>query len=131
MRALVRMMLVNALPVGSDLPAERWYGSGSILDTPIRPFAEIRFGGKFQGMGSVTRRRLEVWIHNEEGDYESIEDWIRFAQSVLDGAEHVTDGVGNEVISCSWVNNSTDLYDDGYRTNCMSATFELVGKEVS
>jgi hypothetical protein len=139
MRALVRGLLVAALPQttdelglpqSADIPAERWFGSGAVLDVPPRPFAEIRFGGRVRGMAQVNRRRLEVWIHDEEGDYDRIEKWIRYVKGVLDGAGHVGDGVGNEIISCEWLSDSTDLYDSGYRTNCMSTTFELVGKEV-
>lgn len=133
MRAILRTALIEALPTAKnpqDLPAERWYGSGAVVDTPPRPFAEIRFGGRFPGVAAVRRRRLEVWIHDDEGSYDRIEEWIQFVKGVLDGAAHLTDGSGNEVILCSWVNDSTDLYDGGYRTNCLMSAFDVVGKEV-
>ncbi len=71
-----------------------------------------------------------MWIHDEEGDYDRIENALKFVYKTLHGVEHRTDGDGNEIITMSWVNDSTDLYDDGYRTNCMSSTFEVIGKEV-
>lgn len=130
MRALVRLHIVNNLEgSGSEIPAERWHGSGSIVDTPPRPFAELRFGGRYPGMGQVRRRRLEVWIHDDEGDYDRIEKELKFVKGLLDGAHHIQDGAGNEIVACTWVNDSTDLYDDGYRTNCMMSNYDLVGKE--
>ena len=129
MRALVRGLLIAGLDDASDIPPERWFGSGAVTDTPPRPFAEIKFGGRFPGIGVVARRRLEVWIHDDEGDYDRIEKWLQHSKERLNGAEHQSDGDGNEIVLCSWVSDSTDLYDDGYRTNCMMSAFEIVGKE--
>lgn len=129
MRTLVRSTIVNALPINPVIPAAKWYGSGSVPGIPEPMFAELKFGGNYRAMGSVVRRRLEVWIHGPEGDYGDIEKMLAFVKDQLDGAEHLKDGAGNEIISCSWVNDSTDLYDDGYRTNCMMSAYDLVGKE--
>lgn len=130
MRALVRTLLRDSrTPLPTQIQLDHWFGSGAVPDSPPRPFAEIKFGGTFRGMGSVKRRRLEVWVHDAEGDYGIIEDEISYIKSVLDGAEHRSDGKGNEIISCSWVNDSVDLYDDGYRTFCKSTVFEIVGKD--
>lgn len=119
-------MIVSDLELLDDIPEDRWFGSGSIVDTPARPFAEIRFGGVFRGMGPVKRRRLEVWVHDEEGDYTRIDRIIAGLKRVLDGAEHVFyEDV--ELIYASWVSDSTDLYDDKYRTNTKSTGFDVIG----
>lgn len=131
MRALVRSLLTEGLDNNDELPTERWFGSGSITGDPKTLFAEIKFGGRFPGMGIVVRRRLEVWIHDNEGDYGRIEEWLKHVKSRLDGAEHQKGEDGSEIVLCTWVNDSTDLYDDGYRTNCMMSAFEIVGKEAT
>jgi hypothetical protein len=74
----------------------------------------------------VRRRRLEVWIHDEEGSYSLIDKVIGLLYKNLDGLEHVTYG-SSELIMCEWVSDSTDLYDDGYRTNTKSTMFDIVG----
>lgn len=129
MRALVRSLLIAGLDDDPEMPPEHWFGSGAIIDTPRRPFAEIRFGGRFPGMAVVKRRRLEVWIHDDEGDYGRIEEWLKHVKSRLDGVEHQSDEAGNEIILCTWISDSTDLYDDGYRTNCMMSAFDVIGRE--
>lgn len=131
MRALVRGLIVANSTCVQDIPIDRWYGSRRITDIPVRPFAVIKFGGRFGGIGLVTRRRLEVWVHSDEGDYTFIEDALRHVKRVLDGAEHKKDADGNELISCKWINDSTDLYDDGYRTNTMMSAYDVVGKELT
>lgn len=126
MRRLIMNMLTTNDPLLNEIPADRWFGSGAVVDTPARPFAEIRFGGVFPGLGRVKRRRLEVWIHDEEGDYERIDHIIGLVKDVLDGAEHVFyENV--ELISSEWKGDSTDLFDDGYRTNTKSTGFDVIG----
>lgn len=126
MRVVVRNLILEDPALVAEIPADRWFGSGSVPDTPPRPFAEIRFGGTFPGMAHITRRRLEVWIHDDEGDYGRIDKIIGLLKKVLDGAEHVQ-GEDSELIRASWVGDSTDLYDDGYRTNTKSTGFDVVG----
>jgi hypothetical protein len=79
----------------------------------------------------VYRRRLEVWVHRDDADYDAIEDVLKAVKKVLDGAEHQTDTDGAEIISCTWINDSTDLFDDGFRTNCMMSAYDIVGKDAS
>lgn len=130
MRTLVRSLLIADLGDEPEIPAERWKSGGGIAtDAPPRPFAVMRFTGTLPGMGSVVRGQLEVWIHDDEGDYGLIDKWLKYVKDHLDGVEHESDEAGNEIISCTWKNNSPDLFDDGYRTICKMAAFELVGKE--
>lgn len=126
MRRLIRNMIINDEALLDFIPADRWFGSGAVVDTPARPFAEIRFGGVFRAMGPVKRRRLEVWVHDEEGDYTQIDDIIRELKRLLDGAEHVF-YEDTELIRSEWVSDSTDLYDDKYRTNTKSTGFDVIG----
>jgi hypothetical protein len=129
-RELVRSRIINTGALTAIIPADRWYGSHGMVDTPgPRPFAEIRFGGIFKGVGGVTRRRLEIWIHDEEGTYATIDTVIGLLKTSFDGATHISDA-NSEIIQADWVSDSTDLYDDGYRTITKVTGFDLVGKGV-
>lgn len=122
MRKTIRDLIIADEVLTSMIPAERWNGSRSMTDTPPRPFAEIRFGGGQRGMAHIERRRLELWIHDDEGSYTLIDDVIVELKRVLDGVEHQ----GN-LMSCKWVSDSTDLYDGGHHTNTKSSGFECIG----
>lgn len=127
MRSLIRARILATPALIAIIPADRWFGSGSIVDTPTRPFAEIRFGGVFPGMANITRRRLEVWIHDEEGSYERIDQVIGLLKTAISGMTNVQSGP-SEVICANWISDSTDLYDDGYRTNAKSTGFDVIGR---
>jgi hypothetical protein len=131
MRALVRSLIIGDAGCTALIPPEGWVGSRGATDLPPRPVAVLRFGGTFGGIGKVTRRRLEVWVHRDDADYDAIEDVLKAVKKVLDGAEHQKDLAGNEMISCAWINDSTDLFDEGFRTNCMMSAYDIVGKDAS
>lgn len=143
MRGLIRNLLISDAELTAVIPEGRWFGSGSIgndpvardnfSDTPPRPFAEIRFSMDSPGMAHITRRRLEVWVHDEYGDYSRIDRVIKRVKEVLESSQQVAFSdpethEDSELMLAEWVSDSTDLYDGGYRTNCRSTGFDLIGK---
>lgn len=131
LRTVVRTVIIDGLPEDTEIPAARWYGSGAVRNPELRPFAEIKLSGTFPGMASVQRRRLEVWIHDDEGDYDRIDKWLHFLKNTLDDAVHVQGEGGAELQQTSWLSDSTDLYDDGYRTICKMTAYDIIGKDAS
>lgn len=131
-RALLRQMILEDGDITDIIPAERWLSSSSLNDdnAPERPFAVIRWGVSNFGMADVNRGTATIWIHDEQGDYGTIDDVLKRLRAILDHREHVADEDGNEIMSCEWAGNSGDLYDPGFRTIAKNATFNIVGKGV-
>lgn len=139
MRGLIRNLIISTPELTDIIPEERWFGSGAAgnpasdeRDRPDLPFAEIRFGGTFPGMAQVQRGRCEIWIHEEQGSYNTINRVIRLLKPLLETSVQVsfTDaetGEDSRLIQSEWISDSTDLYDSGYRTNTRSTGFDLVG----
>lgn len=105
--------------------------SGSFLadQLPARPFAVIRIGVASPGMAHIKRGTAEIWIHDDPGSYDRIDGILKSIYDRLDGAEHLTDDEGNELMSSSWQGTSGDLNDPGFRTITKNISFEVVGKE--
>jgi hypothetical protein len=142
MRGLVRQELLNIPELLTIVPEDRIYGSGAVgiprqqeHDVPPRPFAEIRFSILTPGLSLVKRRRVEIWFHDDEGSYDRIDRCIKLVYGHLDQLAQVNfsdpeTGENSELILAEWISDSTDLYDTGYRTNCRSTGYDLVGKEL-
>ncbi len=132
MRALVRSLLVadvEYLDEEYQIPEDRWFGSGATTSTPASPFAEIKMSGWLPGIGPLRRRRLEVWVHDQPGDYDRVDKILEYVRQVLDGAEHRKGASGAEIVRCEWKSDSPDLDDDGYGTITRMSAFEIIGKE--
>ena len=139
MRGLIRQEILAIPELVALIPEDRWFGSGAVgnplnneKDTPPRPFAEIRFSLLTPGISHVRRRRCEIWIHDEEGNYDLIDKVIHLLFLNLNGLENVDfsdseTGEDSHLVVAEWVSDSTDLYDTGYRTNTKSTGYDLVG----
>jgi hypothetical protein len=105
--------------------------SGSFLadNLPARPFAVIRLGVTSPGMAHIKRGTAEIWIHDDPGSYDRIDAILKSVYDRLNGAEHLTDEAGNELMSSTWRGTSGDLNDPGFRTITKNISFEIVGKE--
>lgn len=128
MRALLRGLLIANVKLIAEIPAERWIEGGSVVDTPPRPFAVIRFGGVFRGVPKslVGTRRAEIWIHDEPGTYTKIDSIIAEIKRTIDGVGPIKDE-HSSISEIAWVSDSTDLFDDGYKTITKSTGFDITG----
>lgn len=127
MRELVRNLMISDASLVGYIPAERWLEGGSVVDTPDRPFAIMRLSGTFRGLGPIQKGRVEFRVHDERGNFETIDAVIRRIKAVMEPAEQVQTH-GAELIRAEWLSDSPDLYDDGFRTNMRSTGFDLTGK---
>lgn len=107
-------------------------GGGSLVgdNRPPSPFIVIRWGTEGRGMGSMTRRIVTIWVHDEPGSYETIDSALDRLKAILDGVAHVSDGEGNWLSSIEWESNSGELYDPGYRTITKNSTYTIIGTGV-
>lgn len=95
-----------------------------------RPFGVFRLTGSYPGMGHITQRGLEVWIHDEPGSFDLIDNALKRVRDVLTSVEQRRGSNGSIIQQISWTNDSPDLFDDVRRTNTKMASFNLVGSGV-
>lgn len=132
MRSIIREILIGNEELTAIIPAERWYGAGAVSEdnTPASPFAVMRFGVVDRGMAEIHRGNVTIWIHDTRGTYRTVDNVLSLIAGILDGREHVSDALGNELIRAEWLNTSGDLFDTGYRTITRNATYNVVGRGV-
>lgn len=130
MRAIVFQHLTSDAALTALIPAERWVSGRSLEDAPPRPFAVVRFGGTFPGLAAVRAVRCEVWIHDDQGNYDLIDQVIELIKVRLDGKIHLTNVAepGSEIMQATWQGDSTDLFDPALKTNTKSTAYDLVGR---
>lgn len=104
------------------------------VDTPqVRPLMVLRWQRTDPGMGDeetdwVNFRRLQVWIHDEPGDYDRIDRALRRVRSVLMNVRGTYTGTTRHwVTQTNWEGDSDDLRDDDAGTIARHAQFLFVG----
>lgn len=97
------------------------------VDTPSqRPFLQLRWGRNDEGLDSVTRRNLVIWVHDQPGDYTEI-DAIILRLRALIPALVAQPNVNGWLVGAEWAGDSEDLVDDGHRTIARNTSFVLIG----
>ena|ERR1041385_7338539 len=126
MRTLVFQAIVNdstltTLGIGSP---NSFAGD---VDTPAdRPFLQLRWGRNDVGLDVVTRRTLNIWVHDEDGDYGRIDSIVLRLRELLPTLEGMENGSGH-LMAVEWTGDSEDLVDDGHKTITRYTSFSLVG----
>lgn len=129
MRASLHKLLTDLLP-GIDV-----FEASAMEETPPanKRFVMYRMGGRQPGAGGVGGSRqsvVEIWVHDAPGSYEWIENVLRAVDSRLEEIEHYTVSEGDSIAAATFESNSTDLYDDGFRTITKYTRHRLVGKGI-
>lgn len=128
MRKLVYQTLIedtalNALGVSDESVFEQ-HG----LDTPKpRPFVVTRWGIDEVGVGTLSRRSLNLWVHDTPGTYANIDAVLLRARTVLEGLVATQDPDGGWINQIEWQGESEDLADDAQGTVVRFATFRVIG----
>lgn len=113
---------LNGLGIRSD--GSNIHQADSVDALPVKPALVVRWGDitqpvgerqiSWQGAGTQT---LQVWAHDEIGDFDRIDQILTRIRSVLSGLVAVQgSSPGNTLIQCDWTGDSQDLRDDGYNT---------------
>lgn len=113
-------------PLLALVPAASIYGAGGLTGSPAnKPFIIPKFGTRVRRNpeGPYTET-LEVWIHDEPGDYLRIDAILGVVKDRLHGQVALPGAV-----QCRWEGNSGDLADDGYGTIVKTTSFTLVGTD--
>jgi hypothetical protein len=118
------------------------FGSHSI-DTPqVRPLIVLRWqasnpgfitvqGGSALSNWPINQKIVQVWVHDNPGDYARIDESLNRLRAILTSVEGVNVGSPNEWIhAIVWEGDSDDLSDDMLRTITRNAQFRLTGSAI-
>lgn len=136
MRATVRNLILATPALTALIPAERWYTPGSVIDTPVRPFAVLRW---LAPVASEARGRslnqLRVDVHDSRGSYKRIEQVL--GSSTKGGgifglfssvADHT--GADGRISEMTFLGHSGDQEDDTYLTNYKFSSWQVIGVDL-
>jgi hypothetical protein len=133
MRATVRNLLIATPALISLIPEKRWYSPGAVVDTPVKPFAVLRW---IAPVTSAARGRflnqLRVDVHDERGSYKRIEQVLGNSDTgggVYDVFSQVlnTVGVDGRITEMNFLGHSGDQEDDTYMTNYKFSSWQVIG----
>jgi len=128
MRELMYGLIARDPDLNLLIPEERWYSSGGMIDTPVRPFAVMRFGVRSRGVGDTRRVPFTVWVHQEKGSFDIVDAVIRRIKVILEQSAGIVQG--STVLVCAdWSGDSEDLQDPEHRTNVRTTGWTLIGKD--
>jgi hypothetical protein len=120
-----RNTLVGNSSVVSDVPANRIFAAGSVEGRPPTRFIVLRFGPEVPRVGDAIEQELQVWIHDEPGSYDAINNCLSLTRTALEAGPIAVQGA----IACNWNGNSADLADDGFNTLARYASYLLIGRK--
>lgn len=122
------------------IPSGRILGSAGIQEgmaPPRRPFMVIaagvadpfegtrepRIGGPDSGPRVAMAHRLTIWVHNEPGDYETIDNVLALLKTRMLSAGP---DPGNNILEARFVQESDDLPDQGLGTITRFSRWQIV-----
>ena len=126
MRKVVYSLLANSAAFIALIPATRIYERSSVPDAPVLPFCVLAWGGRTRVATGCYQTSLEIWVHDERGDYTLIDNVLAIVEDVLTSNVQAT-SVDGRMAQADAPNTSPDLYDETYRSSTRSAGYRLVG----
>jgi len=126
----LRSFLYNTLKADPDVAsfvATRIYQSSSMQAANVeKPFLVFHMGNDTNEMladeHTASRQFFQVYVHDEPGDYQQIEDIVRAVKSALVGKGSPEDGV----ITTRYLETSQDLDDETLRTIFNYIRFQFI-----
>lgn len=131
---MLREWVVSRLTEYAPLTAimgDRLTLGSSLTEIPqVKPFAIYRVGlsvADLRGDGQtrVKTTPVQIFFHDEPGDYGKIDNMLRLARVILEGGNSREHGI----IDCGWVEDSEDLRDDEFHTNLRWARYQVIHEE--
>ena len=126
MRKVVYSLLANSVALTSLIPAARIYERSSVPDAPLLPFCVLAWGGRSRVATGCYQSSLEIWVHDERGDYSLIDNALKIIEDILCSSLQATVD-DQRMAQADRPSTSPDLYDDTYRSSTRSAGYRLVG----
>ena len=130
MRRLFYNWLTTSPALSSQVPVDRWVARGTLEQRPDTvPFVVYVIGLQDRGIGNVRRTTVELWVHDEVGDYTRIDDVLDSVEDRMEELENL-EGFGYRILTAEWQGRSGDLSDDALRTSTRNASFRVVGRRL-
>jgi hypothetical protein len=120
----------------SVIPAERWFSPGAVADSPVKPFAVLRWLAPVAGAargGYLNQLRIDV--HDDRGSYHRIEQVLGSptkgggVYGILSQVADVT-GVDGRITEMDYLGHSGDQEDDTYLSNYKFSSWQVIGVDL-
>lgn len=127
LRTTTRLYLVADLALTAMVPASRWITRGAVEDTPELPYVVLAWGGTAPSTGGRnTPQLLDVYVHNEIGDYTFIDDVLELVYQRLSSVQQYV-ASGYRLVQADFQGKSADLTDPDTRTGFIYSSWKLLG----
>lgn len=119
---------------GSEKLQELGFTKASILrslaaDGPEqRPFMVLSWGEENVAFRGGSSENLTVWVYDEPGSYDRIDEALDEVKRLFEEAVDVEDGLGGRLATADWRGRSVDLYDDIFKCATRNALLTVVGR---
>lgn len=127
MRGLVHSAIIGEPSLTDDVPADRWYEVGALVDNPPTPFAILNYGPRAGVMKAVSARTLRISVYDQRGSYDLIDRVIKNIEELLPAWIDVTQG-DSRLTEASWIGSSGDLDAPEYQANMRYVEFRIAGR---
>lgn len=127
LRQTVYELITADQEVTDMVPAVRWYERGAVEDSPTKPFAVLVWLTTVPASGGRYLHPLEVWVHDNRGDYSLIEATLQEVKRVLSGATQYAGTNGVRLVQADFTGQSGDLDDPDRGTNVKNSSWLVVG----
>jgi hypothetical protein len=136
MRKTIRNLLVGTPALVAIIPAERWYSPGAVVNTPVKPFAVLRWLSPVQANASGRfLKQLRVDVHEARGSYQTCEavlgspDLGTGVYGVLSGLTNYV-GIDGRITEAVYLGHSGDQEDPTYVTNYKFSSWRVIGVDL-
>lgn len=136
MRATVRNLILATPALTAAIPAERWYTPGAVVDSPVKPFAVLRWLSPVASAASGKYlRQLRVDVHDTRGSYKNIRS-VLGSPNKYDGLYGLFSAISNvtgtdgRITQMDYLGESGDQEDETYMTNFMFSSWQVIGVDL-
>jgi len=132
-RAAVYSLLVGDTELSAlGITASTIFASNAVDTVTASPFLVLRWEEQTARWGIANQRGkqlLTVWAHDRTGDYSRINAILKRVETILTLALHVPGTDGMTLTQCEWRGESSDLYDDGFKTITRNSAYDVVSRQ--
>lgn len=136
MRGAVRDLIIATPALTALIPEAQWYAPGAVIDTPVKPFAVLRWLAPVaSGARGRFLRQLRVDVHDERGSYGRIEQVLGSpdkGDGVYGVFAAVLDHLGSDgrITEMTYLGHSGDQEDDTYMSNYKFSSWQVIGVDL-
>lgn len=127
LRVTTFQLLVNQPSLTALVPSERWFARGGTIDAPQTPYVVLAWLGTLTTSGRNSPELLDVYVHDNIGDYTRIDDILRAVKPVLSGTTQYVGPGGFRLVQADYLGKSADLTDPDTSTGFRYSSWKILG----